>query len=56
MPWELSVIYSPIRFIILMIISIVGMACWLLYAHKLIERKQPNHKERIDGYTMPQQC
>lgn len=39
MPWELSVIYSPLRFIILMIISIVGMACWLLYAHKLIERK-----------------
>lgn len=39
MPWELSVIYSPLRFIILMIISIVGMAGWLFYAHRLIERK-----------------
>ncbi|MBO1199864.1 5,10-methylene-tetrahydrofolate dehydrogenase [Staphylococcus simiae] len=39
MPWQLSVIYSPIRFIILMIIAIVGMSCWLLYAHQLFERQ-----------------
>ncbi|MCJ1667182.1 5,10-methylene-tetrahydrofolate dehydrogenase [Staphylococcus sp. NRL 16/872] len=39
MPWELSVQYSIYRFIILMIIAIVGMAGWLLYAHQLFERK-----------------
>lgn len=39
MPWELSVIYSPFRLILLMIIAILGMAGWLLYAHQLLERK-----------------
>lgn len=40
MPWELSVQYSTLRFIVLMIISILGMAGWLLYAHQLFEEKQ----------------
>lgn len=39
MPWELSVIYSPLRLIILMVIAILGMAGWLFYAHQLIEKK-----------------
>ncbi|MCG2159578.1 5,10-methylene-tetrahydrofolate dehydrogenase [Staphylococcus epidermidis] len=39
MPWELSVIYSPFRLIILMVIAILGMAGWLFYAHQLIEKK-----------------
>ncbi|MFW3458758.1 5,10-methylene-tetrahydrofolate dehydrogenase [Staphylococcus caprae] len=39
MPWELSVIYSPFRLILLMVIAIVGMAGWLFYAHQLLERK-----------------
>ena len=39
MPWELSVIYSPLRLIILMAIAILGMAGWLFYAHQLIEKK-----------------
>lgn len=39
MPWELSVIYSPFRLILLMIVSIFGMSGWLFYAHQLIERK-----------------
>ncbi|PTF04940.1 5,10-methylene-tetrahydrofolate dehydrogenase [Staphylococcus devriesei] len=39
MPWELSVQYSPLRFIILMLTAIIGMAGWLFYAHQLGERK-----------------
>lgn len=39
MPWELSVIFSPFRLILLMVIAIVGMAGWLFYAHQLLERK-----------------
>ena len=39
MPWELSIQYSIVRFIILMLIAILGMTGWLLYAHQLIERK-----------------
>ena len=38
MPWELSIQYSIVRFIILMLIAILGMT-WLLYAHQLIESK-----------------
>lgn len=39
MPWELSVIYSPFRLILLMFMSIIGMAGWLFYAHRLIEQR-----------------
>ena len=39
MPWELSIQYSIVRFIILMLIAILGMTGWLLYAHQLIESK-----------------
>ena len=38
MPWELSVIYSPLRLIILMVIAILGMADGYSM-HQLIEKK-----------------
>lgn len=50
MPWELSVQYSIYRFIVLMIIAIVGMAGWLLYAHQLFERKT-SKSQRVYRYT-----
>lgn len=50
MPWELSVIYSPLRFVLLMFIAIVGMAGWLLYAHQLFERKTTK-SQRVYRYT-----
>ena len=40
MPWELSVIYSPFRLILLMVIAIIGMAGWLFYASAIGERLQ----------------
>lgn len=49
MPWELSVIYSPFRLILLMIIAILGMAGWLLYAHQLLERKSAK-SQRVYRY------
>ena len=39
MPWELSVIYSPFRLILLMVIAIIGMAGWLFYAHQLLRER-----------------
>lgn len=50
MPWELSVIYSPFRLILLMIIAILGMAGWLLYAHQLLERKTAKSQTRLSLY------
>ncbi len=37
-PWELSLAYSPLRFIILMLISILGMVIWINFAHNLWEK------------------
>lgn len=37
-PWALSVAYSIPRFVILMIISILGMVTWITFAHKLWEK------------------
>ncbi|MCI2934608.1 5,10-methylene-tetrahydrofolate dehydrogenase [Staphylococcus haemolyticus] len=50
MPWELSVQYSTLRFIVLMIISILGMAGWLLYAHQLFEEKTAK-SQRVYRYV-----
>ncbi|MCH4388467.1 5,10-methylene-tetrahydrofolate dehydrogenase [Staphylococcus haemolyticus] len=50
MPWELSVQYSTLRFIVLMIISILGMAGWLLYAHQLFEEKT-SKSQRVYRYV-----
>lgn len=50
MPWELSVTYSPLRFILLMFIAIVGMAFWLSYAHQLFERNTAK-SQRIYRYV-----
>lgn len=39
MPWELSVVYSKTRLTILSLFAIIGMIVWLIYAHKLWEKK-----------------
>ncbi|CAM3345725.1 5,10-methylene-tetrahydrofolate dehydrogenase [Nosocomiicoccus ampullae] len=39
MPWELSVVYSKTRLTILSLLAIIGMIIWLIYAHKLWEKK-----------------
>lgn len=49
MPWELSVQYSIYRFIVLMMIAVIGMAGWLLYAHQLFERKT-SKSQRVYRY------
>lgn len=37
-PWQLSVAYTPLRFIVLMILSMTGMVVWINFAHKLWEK------------------
>ncbi|GAA0440793.1 hypothetical protein GCM10008983_17330 [Lentibacillus halophilus] len=37
-PWQLSVAYSPLRFIVLMLLSMVGMVTWIIFAHNLWEK------------------
>ncbi|GAB4074191.1 hypothetical protein GCM10028778_16940 [Barrientosiimonas marina] len=37
-PWQLSVSYTPLRFILLMLLSIGGMVTWIIFAHNLWER------------------
>lgn len=37
-PWELSTIYSIPRFILLMIVAIIGMVTWIIFAHNLWEK------------------
>ena len=37
-PWQLSIEFSFMRFILLMIISIGGIILWLIYAHNLWEK------------------
>lgn len=37
-PWQLSVAYTPSRFILLMLLSITGMVVWIIFAHKLWEK------------------
>ncbi len=38
-PWQLSVAYTPLRFIILMILSMIGMVIWIIFAHELWEKR-----------------
>lgn len=38
-PWQLSVAYTPSRFILLMTLSILGMVIWIIFAHDLWEKK-----------------
>lgn len=37
-PWQLSVSYTPKRFIALMILSMLGMVIWTIFAHHLWEK------------------
>lgn len=37
-PWELSVAYTPMRFVVLMLSSIASMVVWIIYAHNLWEK------------------
>lgn len=36
-PWQLSVVYSPLRLSILTLASITGMVAWIIFSHKLWE-------------------
>ncbi|HLR60383.1 MAG TPA: hypothetical protein VK094_07935 [Pseudogracilibacillus sp.] len=38
-PWQLSVAYTPSRFILLMLLSMTGMVVWINIAHNLWEKK-----------------
>lgn len=53
-PWELSTIYSIPRFILLMIVAILSMVTWIIFAHNLWEK--PTQKgdirlRRLYNYT-----
>ncbi len=37
-PWQLSVSYTPSRFISLMMLSMIGMVIWIIFAHHLWEK------------------
>lgn len=37
-PWQLSVAYTPGRFILLMSLSMIGMVVWMIFAHHLWEK------------------
>lgn len=37
-PWQLSVAYTPSRFVALMLLSMTGMVVWIIFAHHLWEK------------------
>jgi hypothetical protein len=37
-PWQLSIDFSILRFIILMLIAVIGMVAWLIYSHHFWEK------------------
>src|SRR5699024_12491021 len=37
-PWQLSVAYTPARFILLMSLSMTGMVVWMIFAHHVWEK------------------
>lgn len=37
-PWQLSVAYTPKRFIVLMLLAMMGMVIWITFAHQLWEK------------------
>ncbi|MDW8544574.1 hypothetical protein [Staphylococcus pseudoxylosus] len=45
-PWQLSANFSLLRFIILALISILGMVVWLIYAHSLWEPKSSRNRRK----------
>ncbi|MYL34737.1 hypothetical protein GLW08_02875 [Pontibacillus yanchengensis] len=46
-PWKLSVTYSEERFIILMIIAILSMVAWVIFAHNLWEKPTTKGDKRL---------
>ncbi|WP_251276940.1 hypothetical protein, partial [Enterobacter hormaechei] len=41
-PWDISLDYSYWRYILLMLLSVLGMVGWLIYSYKLWERPSAN--------------
>ncbi|MGM8213257.1 hypothetical protein ACLIBH_10820 [Virgibacillus sp. W0430] len=46
-PWELSVEYTAVRFILLMVSSIVSMVVWIIFAHNLWEKPSKRGKTEL---------
>ncbi|MCY1564621.1 hypothetical protein NW133_05630 [Staphylococcus pettenkoferi] len=49
-PWDMTLYYNYWRFILLMILSIVGMTVWLIYAYQLWETPSPS-TQRLYRYV-----
>ncbi|AIF45154.1 hypothetical protein [Virgibacillus sp. SK37] len=45
-PWQLSIVYTPIRLIILTIIAIMGMVIWVIFSQNLWEKPSDRGKKR----------
>lgn len=46
-PWELSILYTLPRFITLMLITILGMVVWMIFAHQLWEKRTSKGDPRL---------
>ncbi|KGP71626.1 hypothetical protein [Pontibacillus yanchengensis] len=46
-PWKLSVTYSNERFILLMVIAILSMVAWVIFAHNLWEKPTTRGDKRL---------
>lgn len=46
-PWELSTLYTLPRFIILMLVTILGMVIWMIFAHQLWEKQTAKGDPRL---------
>jgi hypothetical protein len=45
-PWELSIAYSPGRFIAVMVLAILGTIIWVIFSHDLWEKPTEKGKKR----------
>jgi len=45
-PWQLSIAYSPGRFIAVMILAILGTVIWVIFSHELWEKPTEKGKKR----------
>src|SRR5699024_11588014 len=43
-PWQLSVAYTPGRFVLLMFLSMIGMVVWMIFVHHLWEKSTSKTK------------
>src|SRR5699024_12129325 len=46
-PWELSMLYTLPRFITLMLVTILGMVIWIIFAHQLWEKRTSKGDPRL---------